>query len=130
LEQVIRREAELRLVSATEFERVFEAVTESVREDLREPLRERYRKTSTSRIRPPISALWLAADGRVWATFGDSALGERPQASVFDTLGRWEGDIELPTGFRISQIAADGILGTIRDEDGYYLIRFYRLRRD
>lgn len=129
LEQVIRRPAEPRAITPAEFERALQAVVESFPEDLREPLRERYRRASTSRMRPPVAGVWLTEAGRVWAATGDSALGERPRASVFDSLGHWEADIELPHGFRISQVGEDGVLGTARDADGFYRLRFYRLRR-
>lgn len=129
LQQIIRRTAEPRQITDAEFERALAATVEATRADLREAMRERYRQTSTNRVRPPIYGIHLAGDGRVWAMFGDSTLGERPSASVFDSLGRWEADVELPVGFRILQVATDGLLGMSRDADGFYHLRFYRLWR-
>ena len=73
--------------------------------------------------------MWLAGDGRIWATFGEPAIGEPVQASVFDSLGRWESDVALPVGIQINQIDSDGLLGTFKDEDGFRHLRFYRFRR-
>lgn len=72
--------------------------------------------------------MWLAGDGRLWATFGEPAIGEPVHASVFDSLGRWESDVALPDGVQINQIDTDGLLGTFEDEDGFRHLRFYRFR--
>lgn len=128
LRQVVRKEASERVISAAEFSRVLSATVAAIQEDRRSAMESRLRETSKSRIRPAVSGVWLDPDGRVWATFGDSALGERPTASVFDSLGKWEADAELPAGFRILQVDRDGLLGMVRDPDGFYQLRFHRLR--
>lgn len=128
LQHIFRRAAPPRPISATEFERVFETVMEGIPTNLREPLRERYRRTSTSRVRPPVSGVWAIGDGGVLTTYGDSALGEPFRATILDPTGRWERDVELPWSFRILQVDADGLLGMTRDAEGFYRLRFYRIR--
>ena len=126
---IVRRATASRLVSAAEFERAVDSWVSPLPPDLRRQLLPRLREASTSRVRPPISGVWLAGDGRIWATFGEPAIGEPVQASVFDSLGRWESDVTLPDGIQINQIDSDGLLGTFKDEDGFRHLRFYRFRR-
>ena len=87
-------------------------------------------RASTSRVRPPIAEVWLADDGRIRGIFGDPVIGEPIRASVFDSLGRWEGDLELPPDLVLNQIDGDGLLATFIDPDGFAEVRipFSQLR--
>ena len=51
--------------------------------------------------------------GRVW--------------SVFDADGRWLGELTVPTGLRITDVGADGVVGVWRDPDGTQTIRRFAL---
>ena len=46
--------------------------------------------------------------------------------SVFDTDGRWSGDVTMPRRFKPTQIGASYILGIARDDDGVETVVTYR----
>ncbi len=123
---VIRRPSEVRAVSSTEFERAVATWRDRLPVALQAELEPALLRAS-SRTRPPVAGVWLADDGRIWAAYGDPTIGETVRASVFDSTGRWEGDISLPPGLQINQVDADGLLGTFEDADGFRHLRFYRL---
>lgn len=129
LVMIIRRISEPRPITPSEWERAEADWYADGSADVRRLMLPRLRKASTSRLRPPVSAAYIAANGRTWATFGDALIGEAVNASVFDSLGRWEGDLALPTGFSIAQIDADGVLGTFTDTEGFRHIQFYRFHQ-
>ncbi|MES2304560.1 MAG: hypothetical protein V4558_03595 [Gemmatimonadota bacterium] len=126
LQQIVRRSTLPRTISSAEFDKAAAAFLSLRPAATRDRFRARLLETSTSRVRPPVSGVWLAGDGRLWATFGENDIGERVQASVFDSAGHWEGDVALPPGFEINQIDADGLLGTVVDSQGFRHIRFHR----
>lgn len=60
--------------------------------------------------------LWVRGYGwRVW--------------SVFDAAGRWLGEVEAPRGLRVHQIAADHVVGVMRDSLDVESVAVYRLVR-
>ncbi len=60
--------------------------------------------------------LWVREYGtRVW--------------SVFDAAGRWLGDVEAPRGLRVHQIAADHVVGVLRDSLDVESVAVHRLLR-
>jgi hypothetical protein len=48
---------------------------------------------------------------------------------VFDAEGQMLGTVQMPAGFRATQIGADFVLGVWRDEDGVEYVRMYRLSK-
>lgn len=48
---------------------------------------------------------------------------------VFDAEGQMLGTMEMPAGFRATQIGADFVLGVWSDEDGVEYVRMYRLTK-
>ena len=126
LVRIVRRPAALRRITDAELERAISVAVERLDSTMRRALTERYRTTASSRIRPAISGVWVAGDGRIWALFGEGSIGEQVVASVFDTLGRWQADVTMPAGIDVNQIDGDGLLATFKDEDGFGRIRFYR----
>jgi len=49
--------------------------------------------------------------------------------SVFDAAGRWLGDVEMPRGLRVHQIAADHVVGVMRDSLDVESVAVHRLVR-
>ncbi|MGE0440584.1 MAG: hypothetical protein AB7L66_10405 [Gemmatimonadales bacterium] len=127
LQSIVRRASEPRTVTGEERRRALDAWAERMPVAVQEDMKPVMLAASSSRIRPPVSQVWLAGDGRLWATYGNPDIGEPVRASVFDPEGRWEGDLELPPGLTVNQIDGDGILGTFIDDDGFSHLRFYRL---
>ncbi|MEZ4455452.1 MAG: hypothetical protein R2882_02720 [Gemmatimonadales bacterium] len=127
LQSIVRRAHEPRTVTGEERRRALDAWAERMPVALRVDMRPVMEAASSSRVRPPVSQVWLAGDGRLWATYGNTDIGEPVRASVFDREGRWEGDLDLPSGLTVNQIDGDGILGTFIDADGFSHLRFYRL---
>lgn len=123
--RILRRPASPRSISDAELERAIDVALERMDSTMRRAMPERYRATA-GRVRPAISQVLVAGDGRIWALFGDAAIGEPITASVFDTLGRWQADVRLPPGLDVDQIDGDGLLATYKDEEGFGRIRFYR----
>jgi hypothetical protein len=129
LRSILRRVDRPRSVSGAEFERALIQRFTGTDTLIRNRMIGRVRRASTSRIRPPIESVYLGADGRIWATYGDPTIGERPMATVFDPAGKWEADLEMPSG-RILEVEADGVLiSAPPDDDGFHHLRYYRLIR-
>jgi hypothetical protein len=84
---------------------------------------------------PVFSQLIVDASGNLWVRSGNIAdapwLEWIPQAtsswSVFDSTGRWLGDVGMPAFFQAREIGADYVLGISVDEEGVEAVAMYRL---
>jgi hypothetical protein len=128
LRQVIRRDAALPPVSAEELASAIARWGAGMPAERWQRMEPRIRETATYRVRPAVRVLRFIADGRLWVEHGSPELGDAVRASVFDSTGRWQGEVAVPEGLTILQVYADGVLGFRRDEDGFYALAFHRLR--
>lgn len=126
---VIRRRVDPVSVTDEERETAAREHVTWVDSTIRDRLRSDLLAASTSGIRPPIDEIRFATDGKLWVRYGERRLNDSPPMAVFDTTGRWETDVEIPKGITINEIGADYLLGSLKDDDGFYHIRLYRIRR-
>lgn len=124
--RIVRRADVPRTISSAEYDAALAAWSERLPAELRARLLAAMRRTQPYRVRPAISRVQLTTDGGLWAEHGDPRLGEPVRASRFDGEGRWLGDVTLPEGARVHQVDADGVLLSVRDEDGFHHLRFHR----
>lgn len=87
---------------------------------------------------PAFSAFLVDRTGRLWVrsahwqdAIGAGSYTDIPavpsQWSVFDTLGRWLGDVEMPSNFQPFEIGADYVIGESR-RNGFAQVAVYALR--
>ncbi len=124
--RIVRRADVSRAISSTEYDAALAAWSESPSAERSERLRAAMRRTRPYRIRPAISRVRLTTDGGLWVEHGDPRLGEPVRASLFDGEGRWVGDVTLPEGARVHQVDSDGVLLSVRDDEGFHHLRFHR----
>ncbi len=124
--RIVRRADSPRPISSTEYDAALAAWSEGPPEELRGLLITAMRRTPPYRIRPAISRVRLTTDGGLWVEHGDPRLGEPVRASLFDGEGRWVGDVTLPEGARVHQVDSDGVLLSVRDDEGFHHLRFHR----
>lgn len=125
--------------------RVFEE-TPVTREDMDRLIAERYSNVPASRqgqsdpfrkmladaplpaAKPPFVDAVVSTAGDLWVEeFTDPGV-ERRTYSVFDSTGRWLGQVSMPPRFQPVAIMANGALGIWRDEDDLPHVRRYRMR--
>ena len=73
---------------------------------------------------PAYDRMLVDARGNLWVR----GYGSRVW-SVFDAAGRWLGDVEAPRGLRVHQIAADHVVGVMRDSLDVESVAVHRLVR-
>jgi hypothetical protein len=92
-------------------------------------LRRFYEELPVPTTRPAYARLLVGPDGELWVQ--DSAFnGEARSWHVFDPDGSWLGVVEMPAGFRPTQVLDDEIIGVWRDELEVECVRGYALHRD
>lgn len=128
--RIVRRADSPRAVTAAEYDAALAAWSEETPSALRLRLVAAMRRTSPYRVRPAIARVLLTTDGGLWAEQGSPLLGERVRATLFDPEGRWLGEVTLPEGARVHEVDADGVLLSVRDEEGFHHLRFHRLERN
>jgi hypothetical protein len=129
LRQIVRR-AEVYLgVDEAEYRKGVETRIAAASEPGRPGLRRFYEELPVPTTRPAYARLLAGPDGELWVQ--DSAFnGEATTWHVFDPEGSWLGDVEMPGGFRPTQILDDEIIGVWRDELEVEYVRGYALQRD
>lgn len=66
--------------------------------------------------------------GNVWMS-GYEVLDEDPKWQVFDSFGRWLGEVTVPAGGRITEVGADYLVGVWRDDLDVETVRVYGLHK-
>jgi hypothetical protein len=79
--------------------------------------------------RPAYGALLVDPAGRIWTAVWAPS-GAAPAFSVFDTDGRWLGDVPMPPGFTPHWIGDDLVAGVQRDDLGIERVRVHRIERE
>ena len=79
---------------------------------------------------PFYSAIEVDADGYLWVKEFASATRPNVEWSVFDTDGRWLGQVAMPEGFTVYHIGTDYVLGRWRDDLDVEHIMLYGLVKD
>ncbi len=76
------------------------------------------RPRPTAETFPYFERLRVDALGNLWVQEYERPRDLGQRWVVFDPSGRWLGRIEMPRGFRVTQIGADFVAGALMDEDG------------
>lgn len=100
--------------------------------------REDIRNDPKSTKVPAYSQLIADRVGRLWVR--EAHLADAPRAgnmstsplvptvwSIFDTAGKWQGDVTMPAFFFPADIGANYVLGVARDDDGVETVVMYSL---
>lgn len=74
-------------------------------------------RVEVPRIRPPVDALLIAGDGRLWVGLGPTAEGTMQDFLVFADDGAFEGSARLPAG-RVVEVGPEWVLLVTRDPFG------------
>jgi hypothetical protein len=97
-----------------------------------------FRQNPFAEVVPAISQIIADRSGRLWvreARVADASatgsLGQMPLVpstwNVFDTAGRWLGNVTTPPRLFVQEIGADYLLGIASDSDGVQTVVMYRL---
>lgn len=132
--RVIRWAAEPERITDAEWDRVFAANDSVARENPRlmpyNPTGDRHPRPEFA---PAYSELRVDSEGHLWvrqyAREGSDASvpDEGPRWWVFDSAGRWLGELETPDGLDVRSIRGDLVLGIWRDEFDVEEVRAYRI---
>ena len=89
-------------------------------------------RAALERIPPPthlpaVRALRSDSEGNVWVQVGDRPTVTESAWSVFDSTGRWLGDVAMPAAQQILEIGADYLIVRDRDDLDVERVRVLRL---
>lgn len=79
--------------------------------------------------RPAYSRLLVDAEGFLWAAAYSHPDVSPATWSVFDRQGTWQGDVDVPTGFRPVSIGTDHVVGVSVDSFGVETVQVRPLER-
>lgn len=129
LVEILRRRLPPIPVAAGDREEAADRWAARIDSTVRDRFRAEILAASPARSSPPIGGIRFATDGRLWARYGERGPDDSPPMAVFDSTGRWETDVAIPRGITVNEIGADYLLGSLADDDGFYHLRLYRIRR-
>ena len=75
-----------------------------------------FAETPMPELLPPYSLLRVDSEGNLWVAGYRVPGEENNDWSVFDTRGRWLGDVGLPEGLSVLDIGGDYLLGGFTDD--------------
>ena len=75
------------------------------------------------------SAMEVDALGNLWVGHWVVPGDEVARWSVFDTDGRWLGEIDTPPGLTVKQITGDAVIGVARDDLDVQYVQVHRLEK-
>src|SRR6185436_7815877 len=86
---------------------------------------------------PPFNDGCVDAEGNLWVmrfALQDEVIGTYSTKAplvynVFDSTGRWLGDVTMPKRFRVMEIGNDYVLGINFDDDGVQYVHQYTLKK-
>jgi hypothetical protein len=79
---------------------------------------------------PSYSSLKVDPDGNLWAAEYQVPGTGQPLWFVFNSSGRFLGEVAMPTGFNVYQIGRDFVLGRRTDELGVERVEIYPLGKN
>ena len=97
--------------------------------EIRDGMRAAFERVPPPKNLPAIRALRSDSEGNVWVQLGDRPNVIESSWSVFDSTGRWLGDVAMPAAQHILEIGADYMIVRDRDELDVERVRVLRLRK-
>ncbi len=125
----IRREVTPTVVTAELFSAEVEHRISEIEERFREIMAPLYEDMPRSEVQPFYSGLLTDPDGHLWVRRYTPESDPEWEWSVFDSSGRWLGDVVSPTGLEIYEVGRDYVLGLWRDETDIEFVHLHDLIR-
>ncbi len=142
LNRVIRRDYRRRTVTASDRSDLetwyLDRASQSPEryEGMLERIKARMRDARYAETKPALSDMFVDSEGGVWVEEfrwiapGYNSPNPRPaQWSVFNSDGRWLGDVEVPAGFMLQMVSDGYAMGLVEEEFGTEGLEVYELHR-
>ena len=98
-------------------------------EEIRAGMRAGLERIPPPALLPAVRSLRSDSEGNVWVQAGYRPTATESAWSVFDSTGRWLGDIAMPAAQQILEIGADYLIASDRDDLDVERVRVLRLRK-
>jgi hypothetical protein len=98
-------------------------------QEIRDGMRASFERIPPPKYLPSIRALRADSEGNVWVRVGDKPTAVESAWSVFDSTGRWVGDVAMPAAQEILAIGPDYLIVRDRDDMDVERVRMLRLRK-
>jgi hypothetical protein len=98
-------------------------------EEIRAGMRAAFERIPPPTHLPAIRALRSDSEGNVWVQVGHRPTATESVWSVFDSTGRWLGDVAMPAAQQILEIGADYLIVRDRDDLDVERVRVLQLRK-
>lgn len=98
------------------------------REETRDRFVRMLREAPFPKWKPSYAGLLVGPDGSIWVRrYTDPDKSAPTTFEVFDSTGRWLGEVGMPAGYAPTQIAPGFVVGTWNDAEDVPHVRVYRL---
>jgi hypothetical protein len=91
--------------------------------------RRMFREAPIPELHPAIGSIYADASGFLWVEEYRLPGEETRATTIFDPEGKMVGSVVLPSGFQVSEIGVDYLLGRAVDDLGVEYLRLYSLTR-
>lgn len=131
LQRLVRLNRSSMEVTSEDIELFTQRSLARARDERRRQIRQRmYARMPWPDVMPAYDEFRTDAEDNLWVAEYLRPGDEQPRWTVFDPSGTMLGVVETPTGFRISDIGPDFMLGRWRDELGVEHVRMYELLKE
>ena len=98
-------------------------------EERRERFLLRLKQTPFPKWKPAYAGLLAGPEGSIWIRrYTEPDWSAPTDFEVFDSTGRWLGEVRMPAGYVPIRITTDAVVGTWSDDNDVKHVRVYRLR--
>jgi hypothetical protein len=130
LMELIRRRAEPRPVTRTDFDAVRQEHTEGMdNPSLAKRFTDMMEKMPVPSTLPAFANLEVDSEGNLWVQEYPAPAAEGTEWTVFEPDGRMLGAVSMPDRFRPTRIGSDFVLGIWKDDLDVEHLRMYRLEK-
>lgn len=131
VERVVRWTAAPVPVTPADIEAYTQAMSQEFapgQEERRERFLLRLKQTPFPKWKPAYAGLLAGPEGSIWIRrYTEPDWSAPTDFEVFDSTGRWLGEVRMPAGYVPIRITADAVVGTWSDDNDVKHVRVYRL---